>query len=111
MAGRTFGGSRRLPVSFGQAKTGLQAERSEFIDRAWTPATRDELHEALDDLSRRPEPDLTGAIQHAMAALECVASDTYGNPKATLGDIIKRYPDLPTNATRRRSRQSLGVRL
>src|SRR5690606_4576143 len=26
-----------------------------------------ELHEAILDLSRRPDPDLTGAIQHAMA--------------------------------------------
>jgi len=28
-----------------------------------------ELHEALTDLSRRPEPDITGAIQHSMASL------------------------------------------
>jgi hypothetical protein len=53
-----------------------------------------ELHEALRDLSRRPTPDITGAIQHAMAALECVARDCTGNPKATLGDIIKRNPNL-----------------
>jgi hypothetical protein len=52
-----------------------------------------EIHEALRDLSRRPEADLTGAIQHAMAALECVARDICED-KATLGDILKRYPDL-----------------
>jgi hypothetical protein len=56
------------------------------------PTARDELHEALVDLSRRPEPDLTGAIQHAMAALECVCRDVCGDEKATLGEIIKRYP-------------------
>jgi hypothetical protein len=55
---------------------------------------KDEIHEALGDLSRRPEPDLTGAVHHAMAALECVARDATGDPKATLGDILKRYPDL-----------------
>jgi hypothetical protein len=55
---------------------------------------RDEIHEALIDLSRRPEPDVTGAIQHAMAALECVARDVCGDEKATLGEIIKRYPGL-----------------
>jgi hypothetical protein len=54
---------------------------------------RHEIHEALGDLSRRPEPDLTGAIQHAMAALECVARDVCGDERATLGEIIKRYPD------------------
>jgi hypothetical protein len=53
---------------------------------------RDEIHEALIDLSRRPEADLTGAIQHAMAALECVARDVCGDEKATLGEILKRYP-------------------
>jgi hypothetical protein len=53
-----------------------------------------ELHEALHDLSKRPCPDITGAIQHAMAALECVARDVAGDSKATLGEIIKRNPGL-----------------
>lgn len=55
---------------------------------------RNELHEALRDLSRRPTPDITGAIQHSMAALECVAREVCGDEKATLGDILKRYPDI-----------------
>lgn len=53
-----------------------------------------ELHEALTDLSRRPEPDLSGSIQHSMAALECVAREVTGNPKATLAEILKRNSDL-----------------
>lgn len=53
-----------------------------------------ELHEALQDLSRRPEPDVTGAIQHALAALECAARAIVANSKATLGEIIKRNPIL-----------------
>ncbi len=53
-----------------------------------------ELHEALADLSRRPEPDVTGAIQHSMAALECVAREVCGNKKATLGEIMKRHKEL-----------------
>ena len=52
---------------------------------------RNELHEALHDLSRRPSPDVTGAIQHSMAALECVARVACGDEKATLGEILKRY--------------------
>ena len=32
-----------------------------------------DLKEALLDISRRPTPDLTGAIHHAMAALECLS--------------------------------------
>lgn len=63
--------------------------------RSSTRATaRNEIHEALGDLSRRPEPDKTGAVQHALAALECISRDVSGNPRLTLGDILKKYPDL-----------------
>jgi AbiJ N-terminal domain 4 len=57
-----------------------------------TAATR--IQEALYALSRRPEPDLAGAISHAIAALECVAGDITGDTKATLGDFLKHHPDL-----------------
>jgi AbiJ-like protein len=50
-----------------------------------------ELREALHDLSRRPEPDVTGALQHGLAALECVMRDVCGDPKATLGTLLSRY--------------------
>jgi uncharacterized protein (DUF2267 family) len=50
-----------------------------------------EVAEALKDLSRRPEPDRTGAIQHSMAALECVARDISGDPKQTLGALMKTH--------------------
>ena len=53
-----------------------------------------EIHEALQDLSRRPRPDITGSVQHALAALECVARDVADDSKATLGAIIKKYPGL-----------------
>jgi len=64
------------------------------LETARRLTARAEIHKALADLSRRPEPDLTGAIQHAMAALECVARDVTGDQRATLGEILKRYPDL-----------------
>jgi hypothetical protein len=54
---------------------------------------KDELHKAVKSLSERPVPDLTGAVQHAMAALECVANDVCGESGQTLGDVIKRNPD------------------
>lgn len=55
---------------------------------------RNELREARYDLSRRPSADVTGAIQHSMAALECVAREACGDNKANLGDIMKRYRDI-----------------
>ena len=53
-----------------------------------------EIHEALRDLARRPKPDITGAMQHAMAAAECVARTVSGDPKATLGQILKHHGEL-----------------
>jgi hypothetical protein len=64
------------------------------LEEAGKGTAASELHEALGDLSRRPEADVTGAIQHAMAALECVARDAADDQNATLGDLIKRHPDL-----------------
>ena len=55
---------------------------------------RVEMREALKDISRRPEPDRTGAIQHAMAALEATAREVTGKPKPTLGKLIPEL-DLP----------------
>jgi len=53
-----------------------------------------EIHEALSDLARRPEPDLTGAVHHALASLECVARSAVGDSKATLGQILGTNPGL-----------------
>ena len=47
-----------------------------------------EMREALRDISRRPEPDITGAIQHAMAALEATAREVAGQPNPTLGKLV-----------------------
>ena len=53
-----------------------------------------ELQEALRDLSRRPKPDASGAVQHALAAVECAARDFTGDSKATLGKLIERNPQF-----------------
>lgn len=51
-----------------------------------------ELHEAIKDMSRRPHPDPTGAIQHSIASLECVARDVSGS-KETLGRWLRSHPN------------------
>ena len=53
-----------------------------------------EMREALEDISRRPKPDITGAIQHAMAALETTAREISDQPNLTLGKLIPLL-DLP----------------
>lgn len=47
----------------------------------------------MQDLSKRPTPDLTGAIQHSMAALECVAREV-ARSIDTLGSLIRRNRSL-----------------
>lgn len=68
----------------------LLENAKEVLLAAGKATAHNELREALKDISRRPEPDSTGAIQHAMAALECVAKDITGQPNATLGQILSR---------------------
>lgn len=79
-------GAEGFETSVDTARTALES--------AGLPTARQEIHEALRDLSRRPDPDLTGAVQHGTAALECTAREVSGDPRATLGEIIKRYPNL-----------------
>jgi hypothetical protein len=67
---------------------------SSALEHAKRPTAATHIHEALQDLSRRPTPDLPGAIYHAIGSLECVARDVSGDHKATLGEILKRHPDL-----------------
>jgi len=59
---------------------------AELASNSGRDVARRELRESLHDLSRRPEPELTGSIQHAMAALECVARDVTGQENLTLGE-------------------------
>lgn len=47
-----------------------------------------ELREALHDISRRPTPDLTGAIHHALGALESAARYSHGSEKG-FAEIVK----------------------
>lgn len=68
-------------------------EVHDLMSAAGRPTAANELHEATRDLGRRPEPEITGAIQHAMAALECVSRD-HASSKDTLGDVIKRNRSL-----------------
>jgi hypothetical protein len=64
------------------------------LEESGRPTAAKEIHEALQALSRRPEPDLRGAVYHAMGSLECLARAITGDPKATLGEILKKHPDL-----------------
>lgn len=78
----------RGPEEFEHALTAAAA----LAAKSNRDTARAELHEARLGLSRMPAPDVTGAITHAMAALECVARDLTGQQGLTLGDWLKRNP-------------------
>lgn len=77
-----------------EAFEAVVSEGVDVLETSGRPTAAGHIHEALQDLSRRPNPDLAGAIYHGMGALEAVARDISGSPKATLGEILKRNPDL-----------------
>ena len=55
--------------------------------------TKSEMEKAITCLSIREKPDLTGAVQHSMAALECLSRHITGG-KETLGELIKKNPNI-----------------
>lgn len=83
----------RLEVRGSEAfEQAVKEGQAELLRRGNSTAAN-ELHEAIRDLSRRPDPEVSGAIQHAMAALECAARDVCAS-KDTLGDLLRRHPEL-----------------
>jgi len=73
---------------------GVVQEATEALEARGRDTAANEIHQALRDLSRRPRPDLTGAVQHALASLECVARDVTGDPRSSLGDLLKHNAGL-----------------
>lgn len=69
-------------------------EAPRILDAAGFQRAANEMREALRDISRRPEPDITGAIQHAMAGLEATAREVAGEPNPTLGKLVPKL-NLP----------------
>jgi hypothetical protein len=69
----------------------------EVLEVANLKTAKTEIKEAIIDLSRRPYPDITGAIQHSLACLECVTREFTGDTKSTLGELMKKFPGaIPT---------------
>ena len=77
-----------------EAFEAMVSEATGVLQASERPTIATHLHQALYDLSRRPQPDLAGAIYHAMGALEGLARDVTGDQKATLGEVLKRNPGL-----------------
>lgn len=77
----------------------LVLQTDNVLEKAELPTARGEIKEAIRDISRRPEPEITGAVQHALVGLECVAREATGDKKATLGELIKKNPGIFPDAS------------
>ena len=78
----------------GEVFTESTGEAVTVLTETGRTGAANEIGEAIRDISRRPQPDITGAIQHAMAALESTARDVTGRPNRTLGRLVNEL-DLP----------------
>jgi AbiJ N-terminal domain 4 len=67
---------------------------SELLVSSGRVTAKTEIKEALQDLSKRPDPDLSGAVHHGVNALECLARDLTGLPSKSLGEISKNIAEL-----------------
>ncbi|MDE2833620.1 MAG: hypothetical protein OXM02_03785 [Bacteroidota bacterium] len=62
--------------------------------RAGLTVAENEIREAQLDILRKPAPDITGALQHARAALECTCSEVAGGKKGKFSHIVAEL-ELP----------------
>lgn len=69
-------------------------EAIDVLEEAKLITSQNEIHEALTDMSKRPTPDITGAVQHSVAALECLCREVTKDSKATLGKLINDNPNI-----------------
>jgi len=66
----------------------------ETLEKSNILTSANEIKEAIRDLSRRPNPEITGSIQHSVAALECLCRKVTGEQTMTLGKLIKENPQI-----------------
>lgn len=70
------------------------AEAVDVLGKVKLVTSQNEIHEALKDMSKRPVPDITGSVQHSVAALECLCREITEDKKATLGKLINDNPNV-----------------
>ena len=66
----------------------------EQLEHAGLTTGGEEFGVAIADLSHRPEPKLSSAIDHAYKAVECVMRSVCGDDGTTLGKLIDRHKGI-----------------
>lgn len=73
--------NRQIVTRGNEAFEAVVRQATSSLEASERPTAAKHLHEALQDLSRRPESDLPGAVYHAMGSLECVMRDLTGTQR------------------------------
>jgi hypothetical protein len=92
----------RFQVRGDEAVQGVLDSALQDVCESGLAVASKEMRESIDDLSKRPAPDLSGAVHHALASLESIARHCTGDPQSSLGEIVKKHPGLlgePLNTT------------
>lgn len=84
--------SRSIPLSRIRSR-----DAGEALKIAGRTVAATQLREAMAALSRRPEPNLSGAVFNAMAAFEALARDVTNMPDGKMAHIVKKRHDLFPN--------------
>jgi hypothetical protein len=87
----------------------LLRDAEEQLRATGRQTSANELQKAISDLSKMPSPDITGAVQHTGAAIECLARELCGDPTLTLGEIIKKHDRLFPGAYRKLAEGIWGI--
>lgn len=66
----------------------------DILGEAKLHTTQYEIREALKDMSKRPTPDITGSVQHSVAALECLCREITDEKSLTLGKLINTHSQI-----------------
>jgi hypothetical protein len=82
-------------ISIGdEVEASILSEGLAALSNSNLSVAKEEMLEAIRCLSRRPDPNLSGALHHATTALESVAREATGDKKATFGQILSKHQDL-----------------
>lgn len=85
-----------MVVARGDVLNPTYSEAISVLEETRRPVAANEIRESIRDISRRPKPDISGAIQHAIVGLEVVARDVTGKPKPNLGALVQSL-ELPSD--------------
>lgn len=85
--------NRRIEYRGGDTFERVIADAEHVLESNGFHTAKQEITEAINDMSRKPSPDFTGAIQHSLASLEC-ACRYITDESLTLGALISKYPRM-----------------